>query len=148
MGRILTALAAIALAFFFWHEAAGYPATAARLPNLLGSVVLILAVLAIAQELLFRRRAGATGMSAPMAGFDRRNVAIGAGFVGLIVLYAWGIQHAGYLIATPIFLLVPLIALRPVGWGAMLATAVAVTGVIWGVFVYFLNLPIPLYPAA
>ena len=43
MGRILVALAAIALVFFFWSEAAAYPRTAARLPNLLGWIVLILA---------------------------------------------------------------------------------------------------------
>ena len=147
MGRILTALAAIALVFFFWREASSYPATAARLPDLLGWVLLVFALLAIGQELLRWRRERAAGTLVILPPHDWRNIAVGAGFVGLVVLYAWGIQHAGYLIATPLFLLVPLIVLRPVGWIATLGTVLLVTGSIWGIFIYLLNLPIPLYPA-
>lgn len=147
MGRILVALAAIALVFFFWSEAAAYPRTAARLPNLLGWIVLILALAAIAQTLLVWRREKAAGTLVLIPPFAWRDIAVGAGFAGLIVLYAWSINHVGYLVATPLFLLIPLAVLRPIGWTATVLTTLVVTGFIWAVFVYFLNLSIPLYPA-
>lgn len=147
MGRILVALAAIALVFFFWSEAANYPRTAARLPNILGWVVLVLAVLAIAQTLFTWRRQNAGGTLVFIPEFRWRDIAVGGGFSGLIILYAWSIQHVGYLVATPLFLLIPLAVLRPIGWTATILTTLGVTAFIWGVFVYFLNLSIPLYPA-
>lgn len=147
MGRILVAVVAIAIALFLQGEAEGYPRAAARLPTLLGYVVILLALLAIGQALLGWRRARAAGTLPPVAMPAWRDVATGLAFVGLIVLYAWSIPVLGYLIATPLMLLLPLAALRPVGWTAALVTVVVVTGVIWIVFVGFLNLPIPLHPS-
>ena len=146
MGRIAVAVAAIAAALFMQAEAAGYPRAASRLPVLLGYVVILLAVLAIAQVLLGWRRDRAAERLEIVALPRWREVAIGTGFVGLIVLYAWSIPRVGYLVATPLMLLAPIAALRPVGPGVAAITVVAVTGVIWLVFVWFLNLPLPLYP--
>ncbi|PRD40610.1 hypothetical protein C5748_25935 [Phyllobacterium phragmitis] len=147
MGRILVALAAIAAVFFFWSEAANYPRTAARLPNILGWVVLILAILAIVQTLFTWRRQKAEGTLVFIPEIQWRDIAVGGGFSGLIILYAWSIRHVGYLVATPLFLLIPLAVLRPIGWTASILTTLVVTAFIWGVFVYFLKLSIPLYPA-
>lgn len=148
MGRILVAAAAIAIALFLQGEAEGYPRAAARLPTLLGHLVILLALLAIGQALLGWRRDRAAGRLSLVSVPAWRDVATGLAFVGLILLYAWSIPVLGYLIATPLMLLLPLAALRPVGWGAALATVVVVTGVIWIVFAWFLNLPIPLAPSA
>ena len=146
MGRIAVAVAAIAAALFMQAEAAGYPRAASRLPVLLGYVVILLAVLAIAQVLLGWRRDRAADRLEVVALPRWQEVAIGTGFVGLTVLYAWSIPRIGYLVATPLMLLAPIAALRPVGWRPAAVTVVAVTGVIWLVFVWFLNLPLPLYP--
>lgn len=149
MGQIVIALATIALAAFFWSEAEAYPATAAKLPQLLAGVVIFLAVLAIVQASWRRMRPRGvaldetTGTETPT---DWRSLAIGAAFLALVVLYALSITRIGYLIATPLFLAIPLAALRPVGPVAAVSAIVSVTAVIFGVFVWFLNLSIPLYP--
>ena len=148
MGRILVAAAVIALALWMRSEAQGYPRAAERLPSLLGYAVILLAVLAIAQVLLGWRRDRADGAVEPSSPPGARDVAIGAAFVGLLALYAWAIPVVGYLLATPVMLAAPIAALRPVGWAAAAITVVAVTGVIWAVFVWFLNLPVPLLPGA
>ncbi|RFC62769.1 hypothetical protein DYI37_12410 [Fulvimarina endophytica] len=146
IGQICVALAAIALAGFFWTEASTYPETAAQLPQLLAVVVALLAIAAIVQASVARLRLrGDVAAAEPSP--EWRDLAVAAGFLGLIVLYGWSITRIGYLVATPLFLLIPLIVLRPVGLVATLATIVSVTAVIFGVFVWFLNLSIPLYPA-
>lgn len=147
MGRIVVSIAAIALVLVFRNEAASYPATAARLPGLIGWVVIALAILAIAEALFGWRRQSADGTLAIVTKQDWRGIAVGAGFLGLIVLYAWSITKIGYLIATPLFMLIPFIILRPIGWLAAIVTTACVTAFIWLVFVGFLNLSIPLYPA-
>ena len=147
MGRLVVALAAIGLVFFMWGEAAGYPATARKLPDLLGWVVLVLAVLAIAQQALDWRRAYADGTLSGGAPVDWKAIGLGAAFVALILVYAWSIGTIGYMVATPLFLSIPLIVLRPVGLVPGLLTVIGVTAVIYGVFVWFLKLNIPLYPA-
>lgn len=144
MGRILIALAAVALALLFRSEAAAYPAAAAQLPNLVGILVMVLAVLAIGQEVVRRRRVAGT---APLVTLPtRRAVTIGGGFIALIVAYVYAVPHVGYLVATVVFLLAPMAALRPASWPVIALTIVVVMGVIWGVFVGFLGLPIPFMP--
>jgi uncharacterized membrane protein YidH (DUF202 family) len=150
MGQIVVALAAIALALFFRSEAAAYPPTAAKLPDLLGVVVIILGVMAIAKVVwswMRPRETAADAGSGTDTPTDPRSLAIGAGFLALVVLYAFSITWIGYLIATPLFLAIPLAVLRPVGPVAAASAIVSVTVVIFGVFVWFLNLSIPLYPA-
>ena len=147
MGRIFVSLAMIGLVLIFWNETANYPATAARLPNLIGWLVVGLAVMAIGEVCLGWRRQSAAGRVELFPEQDWRGIAVGAGFLGLIVLYAFSITIVGYLIATPLFMLIPFAVLRPIGWIAAIVTTAIVTAFIWVVFVYFLNLSIPLYPA-
>ncbi|PZX16488.1 tripartite tricarboxylate transporter TctB family protein [Palleronia aestuarii] len=147
MGRILVSLAAIALVVLFRIRAAEYPETAARLPNLIGWVVAGLACLAILQVVLNWRRQNAEGRLEILPPPDWQAIGIGGGFLLLILLYAWSITTLGYLIATPLFMLIPFLGLRPISPLAAVATTAAVTAFIWFVFVWFLNLSIPLYPA-
>lgn len=147
MGRILVAVAIIGAALFMYITAGSYPGAARRLPQLLAVVVMLLGVFAVVQAVIGLYRARADDK--PLLRLpDWRRVAIGVAFVAFVFAYAWSIPHLGYLIATPLMLAVPLAALRPVGWPAMGITVVAVTGVIWFIFVWFLQLPIPLYPGA
>lgn len=146
MGRIVVALSAIGLVLFLRSEASDYPPTAARLPDLIGWVVVGLAALAIVQVAAGWLRSRAAGTLTLAPDVDWSGLLLGAGFLGLIVLYAFSIQVVGYLVATPIFLLVPLAVLRPVSWIVALVTTASITVMIFGVFVWFLNLSIPLYP--
>ncbi|MBY6153802.1 tripartite tricarboxylate transporter TctB family protein [Vannielia litorea] len=148
MGRILVAMAAIALALFFRYTAQDYPRAAARLPTLLGWAVILLALLAIGGQLMAWRRQSAEGALRLIPAIDTRAITIGVCFAGLSIAYAAAITVVGYLIATPVFLLVSLGALRPIGWSRILITTALVTGVIWAVFIHFLGLPLPLYPGA
>lgn len=145
MGRILIATAAIALALFFRQIAQSYPTAAARLPILLSWTVILLAGAAIVERLLLWRRESAAGTGRLVPPFDARAIGIGAAFALLCAAYAAAITHAGYLVATPLFLLLSLGALRPIGWGPILVATLAVTGVIWLVFINFLGLPLPLF---
>ena len=83
-----------------------------------------------------------------MPPIDKTAFGIGVLFAALCVAYAASIHVLGYLIATPVFLLVALGALRPISWPNILLTVIAVTGVIWAVFINFLGLPMPLFPGA
>jgi GNAT superfamily N-acetyltransferase len=148
MGRILVAAAVIGAALFMHSEAAGYPQAARRLPQILGIVAVLLAVLTIVQALVGIRRVRAERAVPLVVAPDWRQVGIGFAFVALVVGYAWSIPRVGYLVATPLMLLLPLLALRPVGRRGMVVTVVAVTGAIWLIFLWFLDLPIPLYPGA
>lgn len=156
VGRILVAIAAIGAALYLQAEAAEYPRAARRLPQLLGYGVMLLAALAIVQAVARGWRAqtrGAPGVTPgsdphPDPGLHWRQIGIGVAFTSLIAVYAWAIPIAGYLIATPLMLFLPLAVLRPVGWPAVGVTVAAVTGTIWVIFLWFLNLPMPLYPGA
>lgn len=147
MGRVLVVACVIGAAIYMWTEAAGYPSAARRLPRLLAVVVGLLGALALVQAVLrlaAERRAGAPGpLAARPSG---RGLVIGVGFVALIAAYIWSIPRLGYLVATPLMMLLPLAALRPVGWGGIGLAILAVTGTIWAIFIWFLGLPIPLYP--
>lgn len=148
MGRILVASAAVALALFFRHTAQNYPSAAARLPNLLGLIIILLGTAVIVAQALEWRRQSADGQLQLVPPIDKTAFGIGVLFAALCVAYAASIHVLGYLIATPVFLLVALGALRPISWPNILLTVIAVTGVIWAVFINFLGLPMPLFPGA
>ena len=160
MGQIAVCLAAIVLALVFRSEASAYPAQVAQLPNLLGLIVMGLASIGIATAAFklvrARRTAPAGAAPSPSVGgtgeeeeppVGLAGIALGAGFIALIILYAWAMPIVGYLVATPLFLGICLAVLRPVGWVASIVTVVAVTGVVSGIFIGFLNLMLPLLPA-
>lgn len=146
MTRILVAVMAIIIALIFRNEAAGYPRVAAQLPQLITSVIIGLALLAIVQQLLAWRQVteGADRYALTMPGWPR--VRDGSVFVGLVLLYAWAITSIGYLIATPVFLLSSMLVAKATKPWIIVLTATVVTLAIWIIFVNFLRLPIPLFP--
>jgi len=148
MGRIFVAIAAIALALFFRSEATEYRLAASRLPDLIGGVLMLLAVLMIVQTLWSWKKSSADGNLVILPRVEPRSLILGAAFVLLIFAYAWSIQTIGYLIVTPAFLLVVFAALRPVSWLWTIGITVIVTVAIWAIFIFFLNMPILLYPGS
>ena len=148
MGRILLALSAVGLALLFHAQASAYPAAAARMPNLVGYVVMFMAALTIGQELLRWRQRMRDGTFVLLSPPSAKAVKIGALFIALIVAYVAAVPHVGYLLATTVFLFLPMAALRPVSWPMIALTIALVIGVIWSVFIGFLGLPIPFLPGA
>ncbi|SDL51048.1 Tripartite tricarboxylate transporter TctB family protein [Modicisalibacter muralis] len=148
MGRILVAIAAIALAVFFRVEAADYRIAASRLPDVVGAVLILLSVMLIVQVLMSWRKASAQGELTIFPKVEPRAILLGVAFIVLIFAYAWSIQTIGYLVATPVFLLVVLVVLRPIHWLWTIVITATVTLVIWAIFIYFLKMPILLYPGS
>lgn len=146
MGRIVLALSAIGLALFFRSEANAYPVAAARMPDIVGMLVILMSVLTIGQELLRWRRRTAEGTFELVTPPSPRALKIGTLFIILIVAYVLAVPRVGYLAATAVFLFLPMAALRPAGLPTIGLTIVLVLAVIWAVFVGFLGLPIPFLP--
>ena len=148
MGRIFVAIAAISLAIFFRIEAADYRLAASRLPDVVGGVLVLLSVMMIVQVLMSWRKASADGSLSILPRIESRSIMLGVAFVLLVFVYAWSIQTIGYLIATPGFLLIALVALKPVNWLWIAGITAVVTIAIWAIFIFFLNMPILLYPGS
>ncbi|TKW64878.1 MAG: tripartite tricarboxylate transporter TctB family protein [Paracoccus denitrificans] len=148
MGRIFVVTCVILAAAFMWIEAGSYPDAARRLPQLIAGVVILLGLIAILQTGFRLARANQSGEGAMFTAPDPQNLLIGIGFAVLIAIYIWAIPRLGYLPSTVLMLLIPLAALRPVGWAGIAVTLLAVVSVIWGIFIWFLGLPIPLFPGA
>jgi len=147
---IVIGAASIALALLFRSRAHGLPADAVRLPSLLIWIVIGLAVLMIAEELLKRRKARqAAGASQsaedePLAPINWPVLgAFGAGALAYIAL----IPYAGYLVVTPVYLICGLWFSKTLSPAKAVAVGAVITAVIWGVFIWLLQLPIPLLPA-
>jgi putative tricarboxylic transport membrane protein len=63
--------------------------------------------------------------------------------VGAFLLYAFLIEYAGFLITTFIFLVLWLWVIEKINWFRIMAVSVAVTAVLYLIFGYFLEVPLP-----
>lgn len=151
MVQILFALAMIGVAIAFGIEAAGYSPTAARMPGLLAWVVGLLAVGMLAEALLVRHRevratpaAGPVHASEAHAGGSITRALL---FLGLVVLYAATFRFAGFVLATVLFIGVVLMVFRATRPLLSLVTVIATVAGIYAIFIAFLRLPVPLWPA-
>ncbi|MGI3124878.1 tripartite tricarboxylate transporter TctB family protein [Nitratireductor sp. PBL-C9] len=148
MARALVVFAIIGIATYMLISAENYPPEARYLPQLLASVTIIFGVLGLAQAVpaIWRERGG-SAQPQQRAGPRWRAVGVGVAFVLLIAAYISSIRWLGYLVATPLMLFLPLAILRPVGPVGIAATVLSVTGMIWVLFIWFLELPVPLFPS-
>lgn len=144
MGYLVVAVSAIGLAIFFNVTASGYPEVAARLPKLLSYTVIALALLMVAET---ARKVLAGRGRKVVADLDRGQVVTIATFSLAIVAYVMVLDLAGYLLATGAFLLGSLLGYRAVSPVRAVAVTIGVVAVIYGLFIYFLRLPIPLAPS-
>lgn len=157
MVQIIFSLAMIGVAILFEVVAETYGATAARTPNLLAWVVGLLAVAMLVEALLehLKRRStaeeipadGATGLvhaSDVQAGGSLSRAIF---FLALVVVYTMSFRWAGFVLASVVFLGGSMLAFRATGPLFVLVTVLAATVTIYAVFVAFLGLPIPLWPA-
>ncbi|HET8790901.1 MAG TPA: tripartite tricarboxylate transporter TctB family protein, partial [Modicisalibacter sp.] len=108
----------------------------------------LLSIMMIVQVLFSWRKASSEGSLSILPRVEPRSIMLGAAFVLLVFVYAWSIQTIGYLIATPGFLLIALVALKPVNWLWIVAITAIVTASIWAIFIFFLHMPILLYPGS
>jgi putative tricarboxylic transport membrane protein len=149
-------IVSIAFALILRAQTHNLPEDAQRLPVLLIWIVIMLGVLMIVEDLLKRRAAsrakagaasavaGAADVEPPLPPVNLPVLAIfGAAIIGYVAL----IPLAGYLLVTPLFVVGGLLASRTLGLAKSLLVGLCATALVWAVFIWALNLPVPLFPA-
>ncbi len=143
IGLAALALAWLGLAFAYIPGSRGEGEPGPRaFPILLGVLLFVLGVmLAAAGFGSARRRAAPAQEIEPPT---RREAVVAAGTFGLLMLYAFLLEKAGFVAATPVVILLAmrgLLGLR--AWLLNLSMAGGVTAVCWLVFVVLLETPLP-----
>ncbi len=67
--------------------------------------------------------------------------------VGTVALFGWALPHLGMFLALPILVVVAALAGDEFHWGEALVNAVILTAGSWVIFIWGLNLTIPLWPS-
>ena len=143
------AAAAIVFALVFHFESQDFPATAQRMPVLLTWIVVALAVMMIVEELLKRRlarRNGKRGLADAEEPLPAINWPVMGLFSAAIVGYVALVPWLGYLLATPLFVSGGALLSKTLGWPKALLLGLGTTAAVWAVFIWALNLPVPLLP--
>lgn len=154
--RLVMGIFGVGIAAFFAIDSTGYPDQAAQMPLIYSTVVALLSLTIVAQELISLRRLRTVAVESSDAQLSDdanddkseapgRLVAVFVIFV-LAIIYAALINYAGYLLSTILFMLSSLWVIRKVSIIFSLIGITAVVTVICIVFISFLGLPIPLLP--
>ncbi|MCQ6258288.1 tripartite tricarboxylate transporter TctB family protein [Pseudomonas sp. Q11] len=147
---IILGIAAILFALVFRAQTDIFPAVAQRLPVLLIWLVVVLAVMMIIEEVLKRRsarRAEAKGdTQIDVDVLPAINWFVLSLFGAAIVTYVALISIVGYLVMTPLFITGTLLVSRTVSLLKAVMIGVIATALVWLVFIWALNLPVPILP--
>lgn len=156
MVQMLFALAMIGVAIAFGVEAAAYAPTAARTPTLLAWSVGLLAVGMFIEAMLKHRKARAAqdmpadASDIPVHASEAHqggSVPRALTFLVFAVLYTVSFRWVGFALGSIVFLGGAMLLFRATRPHLILVTVVAAVALIYGVFVVFLRLPVPLWPA-
>jgi hypothetical protein len=110
-------------------------------PVLLGFVLLGLGAIVTISAVLASRRARA---DKELPAVMRREVFIVAGTFALLMLYAFLLERAGFLISTPLMIVLAMrVLLRGQSWSLTLAMAAGTTLCCWLLFAVLLEAPLP-----
>jgi hypothetical protein len=147
---IVLGIASIVFALTFRAQAHELPLEAQRLPSLLIWIVIALAAMMVVEELL-KQRAARRGSDAVLADDDEPlppiNWAVLAIFCAAAIAYVALIPIAGYLLITPIFLIAGFWFSKTMLLSTAVLVGVVTTALIWGLFIWLLQLPVPLFPS-
>ncbi len=124
-----------------------------QLPRLVIMLVLALLAMMIVERFLQIRKAAVIMEPAPGTEPVEETAEVADGtvspariavFVVLLIAYVATIKPLGYFIATPLFLVGIMAYLRATSWFRIIFIAVGFTGFVYFLFVFFLNLPVPM----
>lgn len=147
---IILGAAAIGFALLFRSQSHDLPEQAQRLPVLLIWVVIGLAVLMIIEELIKQRIARRNGGGAkldddePLPPINWHVLVI---FSAAAAAYVALIPILGYVIITPLFIIGGLLVSKTLSPPKAVLVGAVATGVVWAIFIWALNLPVPLLPS-
>lgn len=143
------AAAAIAFALVFHAQTGDFPATAQRMPVLLTWIIIGLALMMVVEELLKRRLArrstklGLADEEEPLPPINWPVMGLfSVAVIGYVALVPW----LGYLLATPLFVSGGALLSQTLSWPKALLLGLGATGAVWAIFIWALNLPVPLLP--
>ncbi len=67
--------------------------------------------------------------------------------VGAVMLFGWAVPHLGLFLALPLLVIVSALAGDEFRWREVLVNSTVLTALSWAIFIWGLNLTIPLLPA-
>ena len=130
----------LTLAIVFYVDSLKLPDAAASLPRILAGIIILLSFAMFIEAWYNERknRKVQQGSNEPIHGF---RVFV---FAALIALYVILIKPLGYFVVTPLFLIVALSYLKATQLWKSVLIALGFTFFCYMLFVWFLNLPIPM----
>lgn len=134
-------LFSLGLSAFFFIVSRSMPTSAALFPELMAGLIV---VLAIAMTVNAHKESKLTEEMKSKEEDKKVDVVRVTVFLGLIALYVWLIPQIGYFIMTPLFMVIAYMYLRAIGFFKAIFISVIFSAFIYGLFVRFLNLPIPM----
>jgi hypothetical protein len=133
------------LSAFFFIQSSAMPTQAALFPKIIAAMVALFSVLMITNA---AKDAGTMGKSVNVNEEQNEegkiNVLRVIVFMTLVVAYVYLIPKAGYFVMTPLFMLATYGYLRAMGPVKAVLISLVFSVFIYGLFVCFLNLPIPM----
>lgn len=132
----------LALCITFFIQSLSYPASAARLPQILIIVLGLLAIMMTVEAVKKQKAANTAEQKEEKT--EQINVKRVLVFGIMIVLYVFLLEMVGYFILTPVFTFAALMYLRATNVVIALVLAIGFTAAIYSLFSLFLNVPIPL----
>lgn len=136
----LFTLFSLMLSAFFFMVSRSMPSSAALFPGLMAGLIAIFAVTMAVNAYRESKSMGSVGADAGKGG----NVLRVVFFLVLTVLYVLLIPRVGYFIMTPLFMITAYMYLRAIGFFRAVVISLFFSAFIYGLFVRFLNLPIPM----
>lgn len=139
--EIFFAAGAAALSLLFIIQSMKLPSSAALMPRILASFIIVLSAAMVWQGLRAHRRMVQAGEKEVIPYI---NVPLVSMFLAFIVAYVFLIEVLGYFIATPLFLIGTYGFLRAMKLRNAILVAAGFCVLVYGVFVKILYLPVPL----
>ncbi|MBO5493705.1 MAG: tripartite tricarboxylate transporter TctB family protein [Pyramidobacter sp.] len=133
--HLLFSLFAVAVGLYFYIQAGTMPASAALFPQLVSGLIFVLAAV---------MSFNAWRSAPPEAQGAKINVARVCIYGAMIAVYIAVTEKAGYFVSTPVFMLISYLYLRAAGFIKAVFLSVFFCAFVYLVFVWFLNLPVPL----
>ena len=139
--EILFVVGAICLSLLFLFYSMDLPSSAALMPRILASMIILLSLGMAWQGIAAHKRMINAGEREEIPVINVKLVSL---FLGFIVAYIALINVLGYFVATPLFIVGTYMYLRALSVKGALLVAAGFCILVYGVFVKVLYLPVPL----
>ncbi|MEO8410476.1 MAG: tripartite tricarboxylate transporter TctB family protein [Propionivibrio sp.] len=134
-GSVIAGILLVVLAGALWIGSASFPAGSMGFPRAIAVVIVVLTALMLVENASIK----------DFAAFDWQHFnyfrTISAGAITCV--YMAQLAYVGFLVSTPIYLLIMMYVMEKGSLWTKIAAALGTTGVIYFVFAYLLDVPLP-----